>query len=252
MSKQKIVALGKKYRGSVLAYSLIILAMMLAIASSLSVATIIGKKSASGTEFSMQSLQTADSGVQLALKKLGAANATDTIAVALGSCNGVKFSSGNAAAGPDGSSYELTFFNEAGNQIDCSSAKVSDVRNIKSIGTYKNTVRAVNVAVAATGADVYQTTCTLTTNSPLACCKINQNTGATNCKASRDGNSSWSDIGSPWSAGTSGRYNIACAYNNGGLFCCKTDSMSGTASVCRYNSDFNNTNWSNFGSQSPW
>jgi len=58
LSKRKVCLSTRQ--GSILAYSLIILAMMLAIATSLSVSTIIEKKSASSTEFSVQSLQTAD------------------------------------------------------------------------------------------------------------------------------------------------------------------------------------------------
>ena len=69
----------KTKKGSILAYSLIILAMMLAIATSISIATINEKKSASGTEFSMQALQTADDGSQIALKKIKSATTTPGI-----------------------------------------------------------------------------------------------------------------------------------------------------------------------------
>ncbi len=131
-------------KGSILAYSLVIIATMLAIAGSLSVSSVIEKKSASGTEFSMQSLQTADSGVQVALKMINAelrdanpGSITDALGVACDS----------EMSGPTGSSYKLTFLDRDGAPLTCDK-EVSLVSNIKSVGTYKNTVRAVDVSVA--------------------------------------------------------------------------------------------------------
>lgn len=158
MSKEKIIAFGKKHNGSILAYSLIVLAMMLGIATTLSISTIISKKSASGTEFSMQSLQTADSGVQITLKKIGAALSSDP-SVKIGQGTSPVFTScdnsgaaakvlGNADGGPAGSTYDLTFTDSAGADLKCNDDAIR-IANIKSVGTYKGTVRAVNVAVAA-------------------------------------------------------------------------------------------------------
>ncbi|EKE18636.1 MAG: hypothetical protein ACD_9C00274G0001 [uncultured bacterium] len=160
--KIKIKKMNKKYlstrqaclpmrQGSVLAYSLIVIAAMLAIASSISVVAVIEKKGASGTEFSMQSLQTADSGVQLALKKINKElyeaipGTIDTIF----SCDGNDNVPNNTDGGPAGSSYELSFYDSNGVKLSCDSDNVSEIASIKSVGTYNNTVRAVNVAVAA-------------------------------------------------------------------------------------------------------
>lgn len=144
-------------KGSILAYSLIIIATMLAIASSLSVTAVIEKKSASGTEFSMQSLQTADSGVQLALKKLnaefalpsGAGGTLLSIGQVFSGCDATGKISG-IDAGPGGSSYELTFFDKTSPtpvKLECTDV-ISKIASVHSIGTYKNTVRAVDVSVA--------------------------------------------------------------------------------------------------------
>lgn len=156
-------------KGSILAYSLIIIAAMLAIASSLSVTAVIEKKSASGTEFSMQSIQTADSGVQLALKKLNAEFATPSGAggelKTIGGVNGLFACSADnkvvgADAGPSGSSYEMTFFDNASpapNMLECDDV-ISKIASIHSIGKYKNTVRAVDVSVAPPAAPCDATT----------------------------------------------------------------------------------------------
>lgn len=156
MEKQKVGIIEKKFKGSILAYSLIILTMMIAIAASISVTSIIAKKSASGTEFSMQSLQTADSGVNLALKKINIElkkpnPGTISQTLAPFACN-IDKSIGNDA-GPADSVYELSFFREDGSPLNCDD-EVSLVANIKSVGAYKNTIRSVSVAVAATGGDV--------------------------------------------------------------------------------------------------
>jgi uncharacterized protein (TIGR02145 family) len=151
-------------QGSILAYSLIIIATMLAIAGSLSVSSILEKKSASGTEFSMQSLQTADSGVQLALKKINAELKTPTGSPVgtlktvgeLFACNASNVIPNNTDGGTN-TSYELSFLKTDGTtQVKCNEA-VSLIAEIKSVGTYKNTVRAVSVTVAAS--DCARLTC---------------------------------------------------------------------------------------------
>lgn len=139
----------KNKRGSILAYALVILTAMLAIASSLSVVAVIEKKGASSTEFSMQSLQTADSGVQMSLKIINTEllkSNPGTIATVLPSCVNGKVVSSNA--GPTGSSYELTFLDKNSAALPCT-AEVSTIANIKSVGVYKNTVRAVQVSVSS-------------------------------------------------------------------------------------------------------
>ena len=188
----------EKKQGSILAYSLVIISVMIAIAGTLSVVAIVEKKGASGTEFSMQSLQTADSGVQLALKKMDGEVGTITeVFTGFGTgCSSDKVI--NTNAGPADSSYELTFFNAAGTQLACGANK-NEIANIKSVGTYKNTVRAVNVAVAATAGGGYALSCFYTgAAGDFSCCRTDNETGATACKATTNGGTSWSGQGTPW------------------------------------------------------
>lgn len=147
--KNKKVCLSTR-QGSILAYSLIILAMMLAIATSLSVSTIIEKKSASSTEFSVQSLQTADSGVQLALKKING-NLVKPVndPVNFSSCTVV---GGTATVADQNDAgvvgvYTLSFYQADGAKVNCTDL-ANSIGLIRSVGVYKNTVRAVNVSVA--------------------------------------------------------------------------------------------------------
>jgi uncharacterized protein (DUF2147 family) len=135
----------KTKKASVLAYSLIIIAMMLAIVASLSAATILSKKGSSATDASVQAYQTADSGVQLAIKTInGDLNAT--ISDSFSDCDsGVIKNQNDAGAGQ----YTLSFYDSSDNQIFSCSALVNSISSIKSVGVYKDTVRAVNVAMAA-------------------------------------------------------------------------------------------------------
>lgn len=195
MSKQQWVIFSRKHKGSILAYSLIILAMMLAIATSISVATINEKKAASGTEFSMQSLQTADSGVQITLKKL--ISSSGTIASVFGpSCVDSAGIGKVTAAGPAGSNYEITFLNTSNIPLSCGT-NISSIDSIKSIGTYHETARAVSVKVAmAAATGDYQISCApISSNSgnnstnTISCCRIRTSDGAVSCR--QMDNSSW-------------------------------------------------------------
>ncbi len=183
----------KPKRGSVLAYSLIVISAMLAIAATLSTVTILEKKGASGTEFSAQSLQSADSGAQLAIKKINEAliASPDTIAAALLSLNlscsgGNKFVSDPLSGNPIDSYYELTFFDDAtpAVKLNCD-ADVLDVAKIMSSGIYKDTLRSVGVSLDSSlcGNNIADSTVpTIIYNGVLAKdgkCWLDRNLGAT-------------------------------------------------------------------------
>lgn len=141
----------KNKKASVLAYSLIVVSVMIVIATSISVVTVIEKKGAVSTDSSVQAYQIADSGVQLAIKKINA-DLTKNINQVFSDCSSLDANSvkvrKETVAGISGSSYEITFRNESG--IGCGS-KVASVQNIKSTGEYKNTVRAVEVSINPCG-----------------------------------------------------------------------------------------------------
>jgi hypothetical protein len=145
----------KSKQGSVLVFSLIILAMMLTIAMGLSSIGATQKKDASATQFSVQAYQIADSGAQLALKKINeAVVSTDLnlrkVNIAFPEC----VNSGGAAlvTSPlvmgDNTSLTLSFLKADGTTRVACDDSVSDIANIKASGTYRNTVRAVTVAVS--------------------------------------------------------------------------------------------------------
>jgi type II secretory pathway pseudopilin PulG len=138
----------KNKPGSILAYSLIIISIMIAIVAATSIATVIGKKSASSTDASVQAYQTADSGVQLATKKIND-NLGQTIGSVFSGCSNGTVSN-QSYAGLNGT-YALSFYSDetGNNPLGCDGQDnlVDNIRNIKSIGVYNGTVRALNVAV---------------------------------------------------------------------------------------------------------
>ena len=135
-------------KGSVLAYSLIILSVMLLIAISLSAVTLTQTKSSLTGQNSSQAFQTADSGVQVVLKKIKKAQPTANVN-SIG-CSGAGIITGGLSAG----TYEVQLYeydSSSGADVpmgDCS-ASVGDISKIKSVGKYAGTARAVEVAVAA-------------------------------------------------------------------------------------------------------
>lgn len=136
-------------KGSILAYSLVVISIMLAIASSLSAVSIIEKKSASSTEASMQALQTADSGLQLAIQALnnaGSADRLDDIFAPIVCDNADKTFTFNATGDPAGASYTLTFLNALDNPVNCNT-KNGEFSTIKSVGTYQNTFRTASIGI---------------------------------------------------------------------------------------------------------
>lgn len=147
-------------KGSILAYSLIILSIMLAVGLALSKSVVLEKKNASDNEFSSQAFQVADSGFQFALKAINAKRAAgeseDAIVSAFANCD-VSTADGTIP-GLAGSTYKLTFYKDtsctmpvvvaSGDCLNSGTAKIKDIQCVKSLGLYKNTVRVVSVAVA--------------------------------------------------------------------------------------------------------
>ncbi len=144
----------KNKDGSILAYSLIVISVMIVIAASLSVVTVIEKKGAVSTDSSVQAYQTADSGVQMAIKKINKAISQqeegDPITSIFPNCGETNPEDGTIS---DAGKYKLSFFSdEAGTTPLACTALIKDIQNIKSVGEYKDAVRAVQVAVAASSA----------------------------------------------------------------------------------------------------
>ena len=152
----------KTKKGSILAYALIILTMMAVISVAMTTTTILERKSSSATDSSTQAYQTADTGAQLGIKLINSVTAPDaTLDDAFTGVYSCDDDDGYAKVKVDddviaGSSYELTFFsgNDTSNEssrLNCD-ASINNVELIKSVGTYKGTIRAVEVSVSRLGA----------------------------------------------------------------------------------------------------
>lgn len=154
----KIKNVQQKLRGSILAYSLIILAMMFAIAGSMSTVSILEKKGAGSSQASAQAFQVADSGVQLAIKKINnvfGLNSDNKIKNAFPTCNNGAVSLQLDSNQP----YTLTFYDDSDALITDCDEYAKNVASIKSVGSYKTATRAIKVAVAATPAFTFPENC---------------------------------------------------------------------------------------------
>lgn len=150
----------KKNKGSILAYALIILSVMLLIVAAITLSTLIDKKAATSTDFSTQAYQTADSAAQAAFKIISenlTGNLNDDIYS--GSC--VDIGGGNPAEitvptskiiPSDGlASVKLQFYKKqiVGPPValDSCGDGISDIDVIKALGTYRGTLRVVELDV---------------------------------------------------------------------------------------------------------
>ena len=173
-------------RGSILAYSLILLGIVLVAAIGMMSASVTNLKSVSSNDNSVNAFQIADSGSQDVIAKIRKASGStvgdiDTSGnMTCGSSSAV-LSSGSST-GFLGGAYSVTFLKIDGTALKCSD-NISDIASIKSVGSYAETARAVETAVAATtsGGGI---NCTTTlydfyhSGSPVMtfiCCKDNGN-----------------------------------------------------------------------------
>ncbi len=131
-----------------MAFSLIILAMMLTIAMGIASVELIQKKNASSTQFSVQAYQVADGGTLYAFKKIDNARKTSAdIKSEFSTCTFPGDVKDVVEFGGD-TSFDLSFYDADGLQLGCDASSM-DVANIKSVGRFHNTVRAVNIGVEA-------------------------------------------------------------------------------------------------------
>lgn len=140
----------KTKKASALVFSLIILSMMLATAISVASVAVKDRKSSLATDKSNQAFQVADSGVEVMLKKIYKGNYSS--GATLSQLTGCNDSSGTAIVSGDlggGKTYEISFYDSAGALMDeCNVDEIEDINQIKSVGSYASTLRAVQMAVA--------------------------------------------------------------------------------------------------------
>jgi len=113
--------------------------VMLVIGLGIMATTVTERKSSLSTEKTTASFQIADTGAEKVLQAIKNNPSALLSASAIG-CSGVSVS------GPVGSgTYSVTFYDKSNPSPLACTSKVSDVDHIKSIGTYANTTRAVQV-----------------------------------------------------------------------------------------------------------
>ncbi len=149
MEKMKKMKL-KISKGSVLVFSLIVLSMILVMALGISAVTITERKTASGTGKSIKAFENAESGVEEAIYAIKNSVPPNNITARLNDgnfCNKVFTESGGVYTCSDG--YKIMFLDELGSILP-SNGDINEIASIKSVGTYSDTVRAVETAWAAT------------------------------------------------------------------------------------------------------
>ncbi|HEX8974073.1 MAG TPA: hypothetical protein VF817_01130 [Patescibacteria group bacterium] len=147
MKNKGMSAKGGNKKGSILAYSLIVITIMLVIVGGITVASLENKKSATSTESSVQAYQMADTGTQYALKAIND-NLGKQIKDPLIFQN---CSNGVVTINYGGSnSIVYTFFDSTDTALTCYDL-LSKIATIKSVGTYKNTARAISASVGVSG-----------------------------------------------------------------------------------------------------
>lgn len=140
-------------KGSVLAFSLIVLAFMLISALSIATVSVTEKRASFATEKSSRSFQVADSGIEIILQKIYKDNydTLNDLAASLGTtCN-----QGEISATLNSGTYVVSFYDNAGVKFVGADCSVTDWRDrvvrIKSEGVSGNTTRAVEAGVAPPG-----------------------------------------------------------------------------------------------------
>lgn len=164
---QKIQQLFTAPKGSVLVFSLIVLAILLSAAITVATVSVINRRSTLTTTESNQSFQVANSGLELIMKEIyknGSTHASlNALATALGggaTCSGSTITKTNVAGG----TITVSFFDNANAPINCTDTDWrSKVADVKSEGTFSGSTRVVETAIAAAGASTIQ--CTSSQNS---------------------------------------------------------------------------------------
>lgn len=141
-------------RGSVLAYTLILLSVVLLAAIGIATVSVTNERGSLLSSRSVSSFQVADTGSQAAIVAIreelssGGSKLND-LTIAGGGCSnsGGVATIVSASSGTPGK-YTLTFYDKDENQLGCSD-DLSQIATVKSVGEYRDTSRAVKVAVAA-------------------------------------------------------------------------------------------------------
>lgn len=135
---------GKSSKGSILAFTLIVMTIILIIALGIAKTTVTQMRNAGATGKSTMAFQIADSGTEIVLKSIKKDNKKTPADFGV-SCT-VEGGKAGITASTSSGPYRVIFKNSDGNEItSCSSYE--PIEKIKSVGTYGNTSRAVEAEV---------------------------------------------------------------------------------------------------------
>ncbi len=132
-----------KLKASALVVTMMILGIILITALSISLVSIKERKASLGSNNSDQAFNTAQNGVESVLQQIKT-NSSGMVAAVDSSCNGTISSGGYSVQLLDSSSKVI----DSANGYDCSTTPVSSITKLKSVGTYGQDQRAIEVAVA--------------------------------------------------------------------------------------------------------
>ena len=135
-------------RGSILAFTLIILGLMLVIAIGIASVTIQERNSASTGGASTQAFQVADSGVELVIQKIKQ-SPTDTVDSLKKAGTTCADGTITMDVGISGGSTKITFYKDDNNAPATCGDLLASVKKVKSVGTFASASRAIEAAVAA-------------------------------------------------------------------------------------------------------
>ena len=134
-------------RGSILAYSLILLGIVLVASVGMMAASVTNLRSVSSNDKSINAFQIADSGSQAAIAKIKAADSSARVSSLYAS---VSACTNDAPISLLEGNYRLSFYDQNDAKLGCND-DVSEITSIKSVGAYQDVARAVRVAVAQSG-----------------------------------------------------------------------------------------------------
>lgn len=137
--------LQKLSKGSILAYTLILLFIVLTASIGMFEASITNLRSVSSNDKSTNAFQIADSGSQAVVAKIKKASGST-----VGDISGIDCSGSMATLSSSlfQGAYKVTFLDADEKTLKCND-DISKITSIKSVGTYADTARAVEVAVAS-------------------------------------------------------------------------------------------------------
>ncbi len=142
----------KPSRGSVLVFSLLVLAILLSTAITVATVSITNKRTVGDSLQTNRSFQIASSGTELTLEQIykETAGTLNALATAMGggdaTCQNGVITHDNILQGE----VRMSFFDNSGNQLACNDANWrTKVVRLKAEGSIANTIRVIETAVAA-------------------------------------------------------------------------------------------------------